>query len=130
MSASGKVLIVEDDAGIRSLLRALVHRLGFDSDGVDDGEKAMTWLGIFEPSVIVLDLLVPRVDGFDVLDKVAETMPHLMQRIIIVTAAGESLWRGNGHLKNVWCVRRKPFDIVELGVQIRKCAGGNGRASA
>jgi CheY-like chemotaxis protein len=118
----GFVLVVEDDAGIRSLLLALTRRLGFDCDGVGDGEAAIELLRGRDPTVILLDLLLPKLDGFGVMGHLRGTRPHLLQRIIVVTAAGQPYLRESAELNEVWCIRRKPLDIVELGEQMRRCA--------
>jgi two-component system response regulator CpxR len=102
---------------------ALTHRLGFDCDAVGDGDGALQSLnGNGEPAVILLDLLVPGIDGFELMRRLDESRPHLLERIIVVTAAGDGWLNGHDELKRVWCVRRKPLDIVELGEQMKRCA--------
>ncbi len=120
----GTVLIVEDDDGIRSLLVAVVERDGFRSRVAEDGDGALEALGdgAAEPVVILLDLVTPRVDGFTVLGHLEKNSPHLLQRVIVLTAAAEPRLRGADELKRVWCVRRKPLEIDDLSTQMRSCA--------
>lgn len=120
----GTVLIVEDDDGIRSLLVAVVERDGFRSRVAEDGDGALEALGdgAAEPVVILLDLVMPRVDGFTVLGHLEKNSPHLLQRVIVLTAAAEPRLRGADELKRVWCVRRKPLEIDDLSAQMRSCA--------
>lgn len=120
----GTVLIVEDDDGIRSLLVAVVQRDGFRSRVAEDGGKAMAALGdgAGDPVVILLDLLMPHVDGFAVLDHLDRSAPHLLPRVIVLTAAGEARLRDCPELDRVWCVRRKPLEIADLRQQMRRCA--------
>src|ERR1041385_3775438 len=94
-SDRGTVLIVEDDDGIRSLLVAVARHDGFDCRIAEDGAGAIEALGDggAEPDVILLDLLMPRVDGFTVLDHLDRSRPHLLSSVIILTAAGESSLR-------------------------------------
>ena len=119
----GTVLIVEDDDGIRSLLVAVVERDGFRSRAAEDGDGALEALGdgAAEPVVILLDLVMPRVDGFAVLGHLEKNSPHLLRRVIVLTAAAEPRLRLS-ELKRVWCVRRKPLEIDDLSTQIRRCA--------
>src|SRR6476661_321037 len=114
MSDPGTVLIVEDDPGIRSLLVAVAERGGFRSRVAYDGDGALQALGDgeAEPVVILLDLLMPHVDGFTVLSHLDKNAPHLLRRVIVVTAAGDAMLRRAKELKRVWCVRRKPLEIA------------------
>lgn len=124
MSDPGLVLIVEDDAGIRSLLVAVAERSGFRSRVTEDGDEALKALGDggAEPAVILLDLLMPRVDGFAVLEHLGKDAPHLLPRVIVLTAAADARLRQSQELKRVWCVRRKPLEIGDLSAQISSCA--------
>ena len=118
------VLIVEDDDGIRSLLVAVAQRDGFRCRQAEDGECALRLLsdGADDPAVILLDLLMPRVDGFTVLGHLDDNLPHLLGRVIVLTALGPPRLRKCAQLDRVWCVRRKPLEIAELSDQIRRCA--------
>jgi len=124
MSDPGTVLIVEDDDGIRSLLVAVAERGGFRCRVAHDGDGALKALGdgAADPVVILLDLLMPHVDGFAVLTYLDKNSPHLLRRVIVVTAAGEATLRRAKELKRVWCVRRKPLEIADLSAQMRSCA--------
>ena len=118
------VLIVEDDDGIRSLLVAVVERNGFHSRTAGDGDGALKALGdgSAEPDVILLDLVMPHVDGFTVLEHLGSHTPHLLQRVIVLTAVSEAYLRKCPEIERVWCVRRKPLEIEDLRVQMLKCA--------
>ena len=119
----GTVLIVEDDDGVRSLLVAVAERDGFRSMVAEDGDGALKALGdgAAEPVVILLDLVMPRVDGFTVLGHLEKNSPHLLQRVIVLTAASEPRLR-RSESKRVWCVRRKPLEIDDLSTQMLRCA--------
>lgn len=120
----GIVLIVEDDAGIRSLLVAVAERDGFRSRVAEDGDGALKALGdgAADPVVILLDLVMPHVDGFTVLVQMGKRLPHLLHRVIVLTAAAEPQLRDCAELAQVWCVRRKPLEIDDLRMQMRRCA--------
>jgi CheY-like chemotaxis protein len=123
-SQHGTVLIVEDDDGIRSLLVAIVERDGFGSKVAEDGDSALQALGngTSDPAVILLDLVMPNVNGFDVLRFLGEKSPHLLPRVIVLTAAAEARLRPCAELQRVWCVRRKPLEIGDLRLQVQRCA--------
>jgi CheY-like chemotaxis protein len=124
MSAPGTVLIVEDDDGIRSLLVAVVERDGFRTKTAEDGGEALKVLGDggAEPDVILLDLVMPHVDGFTVLEHLGKNSPHLLQRVIVLTAAGGPYLHKSREIERVWCVRRKPLEIADLRAQLLRCA--------
>jgi DNA-binding response OmpR family regulator len=124
MSLPRTVLIVEDDDGIRSLLVAVSERDGFRCRMATDGDGAIKALGDGDghPHVILLDLVMPHVDGFTVLAHLGQNLPHLLPRVIVLTAVGESHLRKCAELERVWCVRRKPLEIEDLRMQMLQCA--------
>lgn len=118
------VLVVEDDEGIRSLLVAVARHSGFRCKTANDGAGALKRLAEegLEPLVILLDLLMPRVDGFTVLAHLGKNAPHLLGRVIVLTALPEARLRKCREIERVWCVRRKPLEIDDLRVQMKQCA--------
>ncbi|HEY6136305.1 MAG TPA: response regulator [Thermoanaerobaculia bacterium] len=124
MSPSRTVLVVEDDDGIRSLLVAVSERDGFRCRTAEDGDGAIKALGdgSGHPDLILLDLVMPRVDGFTVLEHLGQHLPQLLPRVIVLTAVGESRLRKCPEIERVWCVRRKPLEIEDLRAQMLQCA--------
>lgn len=116
------VLVVDDDGAIRSLLRTLLKRADAEVECVPDGDDALAQMSSHTYSVVILDLMLPTVDGFEVLQRVAETMPELLKRIIVLTAVSQSTLKQLHHEKAVWKVMRKPFDIDELLRSVVDCA--------
>jgi CheY-like chemotaxis protein len=116
------LLVVEDDASIRALLAAVGLRAGFRSHAVDGGEQALLVLRNESPDVILLDLLMPGTDGFDVLHYLDTTSPAMLKRVIVVTAASAAELVDCEELRRVWCVRRKPLDIGDLMSEMLGCA--------
>lgn len=85
MEMQPKALIVEDDRATASLLRELVVAQGCQAEIVTDGETAVQRLRANDYDVVLLDIILPRVSGIEVMDIVAEQKPHLLERIIVVT---------------------------------------------
>src|SRR5687767_5025270 len=94
MSTVPAVLIVEDDIPTQQLLWAVVRRNHFRGEVAGDGAVALQQIAATNFDIILIDLILPRVDGFEVLRQIAETTPHLLRRIIVITTAAEATYRG------------------------------------
>ena len=115
-----RVLVVDDEPAIRALVTKIVERTGLPVDNASDGAEAIEKLNANTYAVLVVDLMMPNVDGFAVVE-------HLKERdgprpAIIVITAGDTaaIRRLDGSL--VHSVLRKPFDIDVLGDLITAAA--------
>jgi len=79
-----RILIVDDDEMLRELFRVTMSAAGFDVAGAPDGLTALTILDQFQPDLIALDLMMPRMDGHQFCGKLAERGVRVP--IIIVSA--------------------------------------------
>lgn len=86
-----------------------------------DGRAALARLEDEDFSAMLLDLLLPNMNGFEVLRHLRSSNAGFLERVIVITAASESTFRGCDELKLVRCVLRKPLDIEELIGHIRSC---------
>jgi CheY-like chemotaxis protein len=80
-----KALVVEDDVTTRRILRTLVESQGCDVDEAKDGEAALVLLDTNGYAVILLDIVLPKMSGTDVMDHLFKTNPAMLERIIVVT---------------------------------------------
>lgn len=112
MSDRPRALVAEDDAGIRVLMTRILMRGGFDVDAVEDGAAAIDCIVHTDYAVIVLDLMMPRIAGFNVLEDLSRRRPDLVKRVIVTTASGSSEIDRIRPLVN--CCIEKPFDISAL----------------
>ena len=117
-----RALVVDDDDPIRAMLAKLVERQGLAVDTATDGVEAIERLDDDGYSVIVLDLMMPRVDGWGVLGHMEQHYPEKLRCTIIASAVPESevLRRYDGP---IYGVHAKPFDLNKLISDIRACAG-------
>ena len=120
MGPRGRVLVVDDEPAIRALVAKIVERAGYPVDTARDGADAIEKLETTRYAVIVLDLMMPNIDGFGLIR-------HLKERggarpAIIVVSAGDSasLRQLDGGM--VHSIIRKPFDIDVLGDLITAAA--------
>lgn len=77
------ILIVEDDRFLSSLIKARLEKDGLTVNQALDGDEAMTWLKKSKPDLIILDLIMPKVSGFEVLEKISLD-PQLNKVLVVV----------------------------------------------
>jgi len=117
------VLVVEDDARLATFLEVLVRRCGLTCHRLDSGELALDAIRTEKYSVVLLDLMLPGMSGFEVVRSLRATHPHLLRRIIVLTAASQaSIDRQLESQSMIWQVIRKPFDVGELSAAIDDCS--------
>jgi DNA-binding response OmpR family regulator len=116
-----RALIIDDDDPIRTMLSTIVRHQGISVDTARDGVEAIKSLDRDGYNVELLDLMMPRVDGYAVLDHMREHQPKLLNCTILATAVSERDVRR--HLKDdVYTVHTKPFDVQQLIADVRRCA--------
>lgn len=120
ISTMSKILIVEDDPDIRELLRFNLEKAGYNLFLAEDGEKALTLARKHSPDIILLDLMLPGVDGLEVC-RTLKKDPELQRiPIIMVTAKGEELDRVVGLELGAEDYVVKPFSLREVVLRIQK----------
>jgi DNA-binding response OmpR family regulator len=107
------ILIVEDDQPLRTLLTALLTQHGYTFESIGDGRAAIDRIRRKEYGAILLDLMLPEANGFEVIDYVRAERPLLMQSIIVITAASKHTLQ-DFDASTVAALVRKPFDIHSL----------------
>jgi len=106
-----RALIVEDDPAIRKLVEKLLARKGIEIDTAHDGRQAIEKLRAGGYSVLVLDLMIPEVNGFEVIDFVKKN--KIGVPIVVVSAVShQALTKLD--LDVVKVVISKPFDVDEF----------------
>lgn len=116
-----RALVVDDDEPIRTLLAKIVQHEGFAVQTAKDGREAIDRIDADGYSLILLDLMMPRVDGYEVLDHLRKDHPDLVPCTIVATAVPERDLRRQS-ITGVFKVHSKPFDIARLVTDIHRCA--------
>lgn len=80
-----RVLIVEDDSTTRAALRMILEREGCEVDLAVDGEKAVGCIAQSAYDAVVLDIVLPKLSGTDVMEYIASTRPTMLESVIVVT---------------------------------------------
>lgn len=112
---ANKVLIVEDDANIAELLSLYLEKDGFEVKTAPDGGKGVLMFESFQPDIILLDIMLPVMNGWEVCREIRSTsnVP-----IIMLTAKGETFDKVNGLEMGADDYIVKPFEIKEVIARI------------
>jgi DNA-binding response OmpR family regulator len=89
MEPKKKILLVEDDAALSGVYKSRLTMEGFDIREVNNGEQALSAALDFKPDLILLDAMMPKISGFDVLDILRNTPETKDIRIIMLTALSQ-----------------------------------------
>lgn len=113
---STKLLVVDDDNNICDLLRIYFENEGYDVVVANDGVEAMNKFKMYEPDLVLLDLMMPKKDGLQVCREIREcsTAP-----VIMVTAKGEVFDKVLGLELGADDFVCKPFDMKELSARVK-----------
>lgn len=125
-----RVLIADDDPGIVAVVEAVLVDEGFEVHSASDGQEALDQIRLVEPDVVLLDLMMPRLDGMEVCRRVRSNPATSETCVIMLTArtfaADEVMGLGAGADDYV----TKPFDPAELPARIKKAVRRNRDSSA
>lgn len=119
------VLLVDDNEATCALMTALLQR-EFVVQTASDGYEAIEQLKTRQYAAILLDLRMPRMDGFGVLDHLREHSPETLKRVLVVSAALAAREVERLRAYDVCAVIRKPFEVEVLLDAVKTCAGTSG----
>ncbi|MGG7567023.1 response regulator transcription factor [Rhodovulum sp. DZ06] len=123
MTAS-KVLIAEDEPHIVESLAFLLGREGFDVQSAPDGEAAFTLVSTIRPDVMILDVMLPRMNGFEVLRRVRADPLLKGLPVIMLTAKGQNQDRQRADEIGADAFITKPFSNRDVIDQVRALVAG------
>lgn len=115
-----RALVIDDDAGIRVLVTRILERNGFEVEVARDGAEGIEKLASSDYGVIVLDLMMPRVDGTAVVKYLTLYYPEKLPNVIVTTAFGSSALEKV--CPPVHHFLEKPFDVAVLVAQAVDCS--------
>lgn len=116
VSMKTRILIVEDERNIADIVKFNLEKEGYDTDTAYDGEEALAKVKSFAPDLILLDLMLPKLDGFQVCRKVRE---HHNMPILILTAKEEEVDKVLGLEMGADDYITKPFGMRELLARVK-----------
>ena len=112
---SGRVLVVDDDLTVRDVVRRYLERDGHTVTLVGDGETALRLAARAEPDLVVLDLMLPGIDGLEMCRRLRE---HSTVPVVMLTALGEESDRIAGLQLGADDYVTKPFSPAELALRV------------
>jgi len=111
-----RILVVDDDPNICEVLRLYLSREGFETHFARDGQEALAAYAALSPDLVILDIMLPRLDGWDVCRRIRQ---QGSTPIIMLTAIGESTDRVAGLELGADDYVVKPFDPNELVARVK-----------
>ena len=109
-----KILIVDDEPNIVISLEFLMERGGYQIEIARDGKEALEKINSFQPDLVLLDVMLPYLDGFEICQEIREksTLNHI--KIILLTAKGREVDITKGMALGADAYITKPFATREL----------------
>ena len=109
-----KVLLVDDEPNILIALEFLVKKEGYQAFKAENGEQALKAMASHQPHIVLLDVMMPEMDGFEVARTIRSNPEYDNTRIIFLTAKGTQEDRFKGYATGGEVYITKPFDNDEL----------------
>ena len=110
---------VEDDAGIREIESYVLNSAGFETKGFEDGLSCWEALKKEKPELIVLDVMLPGMDGIEILTKMKESVEYSTIPVILATAKGQEYDRIRGLDLGADDYIVKPFSMIEMVSRVK-----------
>ena len=120
-----KVLIVDDEANIVISLEFLMEQAGYAVAIARNGDEALTLLADFQPDLILLDVMLPGVNGFDLCQRIRQTPQWQGMKIIMLTAKGRDVEITKGLALGANAYITKPFSTKTLLAEVQQQLNNN-----
>jgi two-component system alkaline phosphatase synthesis response regulator PhoP len=119
----GQVLVVDDDDTLRAMTSLVLRRAGLRIDQAKDGGEAIGRMQQAHYEVVVLDLMMPRISGWDVIRWMGAHRDQKPRVLVVLTAASRTILDElDPELVNT--ILFKPFDVHELAAYVKACCQG------
>jgi len=115
-----RILIVDDEPNIVLALELLMKREGYEIQSVSDGEKAVEAAGQFRPDLILLDVMLPRMDGYEVCQRIRADASLKGVVIVMLTAKGREVEMEKGLALGADLYITKPFSTREVVRKVKE----------
>ena len=117
-----RVLVVDDSPAIRTLLTVNLELEGYDVRAAADGEEGLEIVAQWHPHVVTLDVVMPRLDGFETLERLRADPATAELPVVMVTARAQAADRERGDALGADAYLSKPFEPAELVAVVGRLA--------
>ena len=118
-----RVLVVDDEPNIVMSLRFLMEREGFEVEVAASGRAAVSALGRQPADLVLLDVMMPELDGFEVCQRIRANPAWRDTKIVMLTAKGRDVERDKGMALGADAYVTKPFSTRELVARVKQMLG-------
>jgi len=125
--APKRILVADDDPSILRLVTEILKRANYEVDTAANGREALAKIERTRYDVVMLDLMMPGVSGFDVLARLPVRRPQ--PRFVVIMSAAPADVIANAVSLNVFAALRKPFELGEIITTVRACIAETQRIS-
>jgi DNA-binding response OmpR family regulator len=122
---AAKVLIVDDEPNIVVSLEFLMRKAGFETAVARDGDEALAAVEELAPDLVLLDVMMPRRDGFEVLQQLRDS-GRPAPKVVMLTAKGRETEVTKGLALGADAYVTKPFSTADLVDTVTRLLGGDG----
>jgi DNA-binding response OmpR family regulator len=123
---ASRILIVDDEPNIVISLEFLMQHEGHQTVVAHDGEAALEALARETPDLVILDVMLPRMSGFEVCERIRADPRWRQTRILMLTAKGRETEIAKGMRVGADAYVTKPFSTKDLVAQVRRLLGAEG----
>jgi DNA-binding response OmpR family regulator len=127
-AAPRHVLVVEDEDNIALALEYLVAREGFVQERMATGAGAVERIGALRPDLVLLDVMLPEVSGYEICQAVRADPALAAVKILLMTARGSAMERRKGLALGADGLIAKPFELAALRAELLRLLGPGGAA--
>lgn len=115
-----RVLCADDDVDLRGLVTATLERHGFELDGAGNGQEAIALFRAKRHDVIIVDLMMPAMNGYEFLRELRAVDPDAMKRTVVMTGSSRETWEWFDQA-SVGAFLNKPVELETLVRIVREC---------
>ena len=117
---SHKILIVDDEPNIVISLEFLMQQSGYEVAIARDGEEALAQMASFQPDLVLLDVMLPLRNGFEVCQKIRENSLWNRVKVVMLSAKGREIEVSKGLTLGADAYITKPFSTKDLIAQVQR----------
>jgi DNA-binding response OmpR family regulator len=118
-----KILIVDDEPNIVVSLEFIMRQKGYEVRAVNNGKDALAAIGEFVPDLVLLDVMMPYMSGYELAQKVRENLAWSRMKIVMLSAKGRDVEVTKGMAMGADAYVTKPFSTKDLVEKVRALLG-------